>query len=283
MVHIAVDGGGTNLRAARFNNGFEEGRITVPTDAESYSKTLAALHGSIDELRGGQKLDGIGVSIAGSTDGERIIAAGNLGAFAGEPFAYDLRTMHGCPVWLFNDGQAMGASEYSVQGTPLVFAIWGSGVNFAFVLGDDIFSPAGGGPSIIGEGGHQRIDDDAWGGRKCGCGQLGCLEAYTGGTSIERHYGYPAERLNETEWDAVLSRMAHGVHNVITLTGGRLPIFFGGGIACRQAARLPVLTDKLKETQLIVPTLPTISRATHGEDAGLHGASRIVEHQLAAA
>jgi len=277
---IVADGGGTNFRVALFNNGVEEARLNFRTDTDSYSKTLFRLHKAIDALRGQGKIDGIGVSIAGSTDGATITAAGNLGAFVGEPLTYDLHVMHGCPVWLFSDSQAMGAGEYSVQKRPLIFGIWGSGVNFCFVLGEDILSLENDGPSIIGEGGHQLVEP--YGGLECGCGQMGCLEAYAGGTSINRRFGYPAEELSEAEWDDVLDYMARGAHNVITLTGGRLPIYFGGGIACKQSHRLPALTNKLEKTRLIVPTLPVISCATHGEDAGLHGALAIVEHQLAA-
>jgi predicted NBD/HSP70 family sugar kinase len=277
MVRFVIDGGGTNLRVECIDEDGRTSRRTVRTDTANYVLSRNALFAAIHALRGNAPIEGIAFSVAGSTEDGVITACANLKGWVGRTIVDDLHVHYGCPVWLFSDGQAMGASEYSVQEQPLILGILGSGVNFCLVLGADILTPDTTGPSIIGEGGHQQIVRD---GRLCNCGRRGCLEAYIGGLATEKYHGPPETRSDEA-WDEILGYLAQGLHNVIALTGGKLPIFFSGGVACKQEKRLlSELPALLEPTRMIVPDLPSIAIATYREDAGIHGAGRILAQQL---
>jgi len=273
MIRVAIDAGGTNLRV-KIGDELEP-LETMTVHSSDYDGFLDKIFGAIGRHTYEERVEGIAISVAGSHDGQAITACSNLQGWIGRPIVKDLQKRYDCPVYLIRDIQAMGASEYAARQHPFILATWDSGVNFGVVLGDDIFSPVMTGPSIIGEGGHQIIVP---GGRQCPCGQQGCLEAYTGGIAMEQLYGDPVRRSGEA-WQTIVTYMAQGLQNVIALTGGKLPIYMSGSVACKQAQHLPALRMALRSIIKSVP-VPRVEIARYREDAGLNGAARILERQL---
>jgi glucokinase len=144
------------------------------------------------------------------------------------------------------------------------FMIWGTGVGGSFV------ESGGSRPTVIPtELGHQMLDWHAKG-KRCGCGQAGCLESFAGGAKIKRNRGKAAENLTEREWSEVCDRVSQGLYNLMTIRPVSA-IVIGGGIAVKQAQRLSDIEARLARRLRIVPS-PTVSLVTHQEEAGLIGA-----------
>jgi glucokinase len=188
---IGLDVGGTNARAAAVD---ERGRILasakVPLSDRSLEGVLGSLAGCVREVFVG--LDqpfadcaGAGLGFAGQIDRStgRVLVAPNLG-WRDVDVARPLASLLGLPVKLGNDlavaalGEATAGAARGFSDAVLVFV--GSGVGSGLILGGRIHLGARG---LAGELGHTKVRP---GGRLCGCGERGCLEAYAGGMNLGR-------------------------------------------------------------------------------------------------
>jgi glucokinase len=90
----------------------------------------------------------------------------------------------GRPAHLANDADAAAAAELWVGAAAgeadMVLVTLGTGIGVAVALGGRVITGATG--TI--EGGHHIVQ--AVGGRACGCGQSGCLEAYCSASSVAK-------------------------------------------------------------------------------------------------
>ncbi len=130
-------------------------------------------------------LQAIGVGSPGLVDAEAgtVSSARNLpdweGSFElGPTLSGDL----GAPVFVGNDVQVATDAEFELgAGEPyksLIGVFWGTGVGGGLILDGKPWLGRGG----AGEIGHTVIK---LGGRRCGCGRRGCLEAYAGRAAME--------------------------------------------------------------------------------------------------
>jgi glucokinase len=184
---LGVDVGGTKteiLLAGRGGRVLAETRI--PTHAEGGA--AAALPSAARAARAafGASMDGaaaVGVSIAGQV-GQRgmLLGAPNLGWTGADVrrlaiAAFDL------PAVVVNDVRAATWAEWRLGAgrgaRDLVVLFIGTGVGGGAVIGGRLLEGADG---IAGELGHLTV---IAGGRRCHCGNLGCLEAYCGGWALE--------------------------------------------------------------------------------------------------
>ncbi|HZI04046.1 MAG TPA: ROK family protein, partial [Archangium sp.] len=97
-----------------------------------------------------------------------------LGALLQERLGYKVRVVNdlSAAAWgELNAGAGRGASD-------MLTVFVGSGVGSAIIAGGRLLNGAGG---VAGELGHIKVVPN---GRKCGCGELGCLEAYVGGHNL---------------------------------------------------------------------------------------------------
>jgi glucokinase len=133
------------------------------------------------------KLVGIGVGSPGSIDREAgtVSSARNLPGWSGSyALGPELSRKLGTRVLLGNDVQVATAGEYRLgvgkDYTSLLGVFWGTGVGGGIVLGGKPWRGRGG----AGEIGHTVIKS---GGRRCPCGNEGCVEAYAGRAAMEAH------------------------------------------------------------------------------------------------
>jgi glucokinase len=102
----------------------------------------------------------------------------------------------GTPVFLGNDVQVATDAEFRLgAGKPyksLVGVFWGTGVGGGLVIAGKPWVGRGG----AGEIGHTVVK---LGGRRCGCGRYGCLEAYAGRASMEARARKLVKRGRKTE------------------------------------------------------------------------------------
>ena len=186
--YVGVDLGATNLRGALVGGDGEEVRRercglgedrTPEVVAERVAELVAALAVGPDRA-----VEAVCVGVAGWLDSETgLVCNGpNLG-WRDVPFGELLTARLERPVRLVNDLSAVTFGEWRAgagQGARHLLCVFvGSGLGAGLVLDGRLYEGATG---MAGELGHVTVEP---GGRPCGCGRRGCLEAYVGGHNLE--------------------------------------------------------------------------------------------------
>ncbi|MBF5046173.1 ROK family protein [Aggregicoccus sp. 17bor-14] len=182
MATLGIDLGGTFARAAVVD---EAGRILAASRAALGERSPPAVVECIgraaeEALRlAGVPVRAVGVGAAAQIPSEgRIAVAPNLG-WRDVPLGALLQARLGRPVRLVNDLSAAAWGELRVGAgrgaQDLLVVFVGSGVGSAIVANGQLLQGANG---VGAELGHVKAVP---GGRACGCGEKGCLEAYAGG------------------------------------------------------------------------------------------------------
>jgi glucokinase len=185
---IAVDLGGTNIRAARVDaTGKILARDKIPTGADD---GMAAVVGRIGALVNKLKLPStiaVGVGTPGVPDpvtGVMRLPAVNIARSEQFPLTGEVAKLTGLPVAADNDANLAALGE----------AWLGAGVGEKLVLVFTLGTGIGGGCVIDGavyhgnhnlgtEFGHVSI---CWNGRPCPCGNTGCVEQYASASALGR-------------------------------------------------------------------------------------------------
>ena len=186
--HIAVDIGGTQLRAATYPGDSLKPLkiIRIPTRDEN-SSPLERLQQLIQQIwPADQSVAGIAVAAPGPTDPYRgvVIEAPNIPGWVNLPLRSYLETYFNVPVALGNDANLAALGEWK----------FGAGIGHAHMIYVTISTGIGGGVIIdnrmllgahglASEIGHVTVVPD---GPACGCGGYGHLEAFASGTAITR-------------------------------------------------------------------------------------------------
>ncbi len=187
MIRIGIDLGGTNVTGVRLDGDEIDGHGKVATPAAGPDAVVDAIAALVDgELGGAGGAEGVGVGAPGLIDHQRgmVLAAPNLAGWDRPvPLRDRLAERLGCRVELDNDVNVGALAEHRIgagAGAGELLAVFvGTGVGAGVVLDDRLRRGAHG---HAGELGHVIVED---GGRLCGCGGRGHLEAYAGRASIE--------------------------------------------------------------------------------------------------
>jgi glucokinase len=196
---LGIDLGGTYARAGVVD---PEGRIVAAAKTALVERTPAAVVASIHgaardalELAGDRAADvaACGIGVAGQLRAGGVVSvAPNLG-WRDVPFGELLASALGRTVRVVNDLAAAAWGEFSAgagRGVEDIFVVFvGSGVGSSIISGGRQLTGATG---VAGEFGHIKVVP---GGRLCGCGEHGCLEAYVGGHNLHRLMREAVERL----------------------------------------------------------------------------------------
>lgn len=185
MYAIGIDIGGTKTAGALVD---ESGEILTelktPSPIEDSDQMLEAIGLLISKLGEGEQVAAVGVAATGfiSADREIIYHSPNIASWRNEPLKKRLETKTKLPVLLENDANAAGWAEFrfgaGAGSKSMIMLTIGTGVGGAIVTNGDLLR---GGFGIGGELGHAVIIP---GGKSCGCGQQGCVEAYCSGTAL---------------------------------------------------------------------------------------------------
>ena len=188
--YIAVDIGGTQLRAARFPaDGIEPVvQHSAPTKADDGSTSLQRL---LDLLAGIWPQNGtvkkVGVAVAGPVNPQTgvVYRSPNIPGWECLPLAGHIHDRFHVPVELGNDANlaALGEWKYGagIGHHDLLYLTISTGIGGGVILDDRLLV---GGRGIAAEVGHITVLPD---GPLCGCGQRGHLEAVASGTAIARY------------------------------------------------------------------------------------------------
>lgn len=244
LPYLALDLGGSNARLALFAS-LDAPEFTpldsLPTQS-SYTDQLEQISQVLRE-RGIERLAGAGMSIGArvARDGRSIVFGPNFLDYLNKPLAADLEARLGCAVRLGHDtvcgllGERRFGTLRGIERCAYLTLSTGTGAAIQLGKGETALI------SSI-EFGHQILDDHE---RRCLCGQVGCLETFTGGRQLELRYGRPlAEFADSSFWQVFTTKIAHGLLNLAQLT--RIDVVaVGGAIALRNPFVLPLLQEKL--------------------------------------
>jgi glucokinase len=189
-LYVGIDLGGTNVRAAVIDLdghvlGQEKHRLLSrepPQVAEAVVRAAKTACGAAGlpfaEMRG----MGIGIAAMIERGTGMVLNAPNLG-WKNVPFLKLLQARAGkLPLSIANDLSVAAWGEREAGAgrgiDDLVVVLVGSGVGAGIIMGGKLQEGASG---VAGELGHILVHP---GGRSCGCGQRGCLEAYAGGHNL---------------------------------------------------------------------------------------------------
>lgn len=177
---IVVDEGNKVLGSARHPTPTRGGPADVASNMAQAMQEAAQAAGTTTAA-----LIGVGVGSPGSVDAGSgtVSSARNLpgweGSFALGP---ELSRALGTRVAVGNDVQVATAAEFRLGAgesySSLLGVFWGTGVGGGLVLDGRLWHGRGG----AGEIGHMVIKRD---GRRCPCGNEGCVEAYAGRAAME--------------------------------------------------------------------------------------------------
>jgi len=290
VLRLGVDIGGTNARVAVVEA--STGRVVavqkealVDRAPEAIAAIIAKLVGGVVQGRSLERTP-VGVGFAGMLHGGVVMNAPNLG-WRDVDFGTLLEAKLGRKVRLVNDLSAAAWGEHAcgaAKGADDTFTVFvGTGVGSAIISHGALVRGATG---VAGEFGHTKVV--AEGGRLCGCGQQGCLEAYVGGARLGAWMqevglkGLPAdlERLvaeGEPEakrlYDFAVGHLALAIANQVTVLNPAV-VVLGGGVL----SHCPGMVQRVKDGIARHTSGPAqrglrVALATLGDDSGIVGAA----------
>jgi len=187
MRAVGVDLGGTNCRAALVDveTGTVLAEVKEPVTTKDPDGVAAIVERVVDRVDAAKDRVGVGIGFAGMLRGWTGVVANapNYG-WRDVDLRSVLRRRLGKNTELYNDLNAIAYGEArwgSARGTRDVFFCFvGTGVGGGLVLDGKLYIGA---THLAGEFGHSKVVTPN--GRRCGCGQYGCLEAYTSGRNLQ--------------------------------------------------------------------------------------------------
>src|ERR1044071_2465183 len=194
---IGVDLGGTNIVVGAMSADGKQhfAMRSIPTSAESGAEGVAdRIVGLIEGVvldtlaeTNSNRRDGLGVGVGapGPLDREKglVVVAPNLG-WKNFPLRDRIGERLRLPVTLDNDANCATVGAWwqgaARGGTNVIGMTIGTGIGGGVIIDGKLFHGAS---DVAGEIGHTTIDST---GRRCKCGNYGCLEAYASGPAIAR-------------------------------------------------------------------------------------------------
>jgi glucokinase len=312
---LGVDLGGTNARAALVDR--DTGEVVASHKQHHRERTPEAVVDVIAAAvresaraagRDAAALGQVGVGVAGQVLGRTgvVLNAPNLG-WRDVPFGELLARRLGLRVRITNDlsaaawGERRFGAARGVEDAALVFV--GSGVGSGLILGGRLHE---GHRGVAGELGHTKVRPSraTTPPRRCGCGQMSCLEAYASGVNIaarvreELSAGQRSaaadlvagdlSRISATVvddayaqgdgyarelWDEVGGLLGRAIANLVTLLNPARVILGGGVIVgcphLEAIARRVLAADASASASIDL----ALERAHLGDDAGVIGAA----------
>ena len=221
---VGVDLGGTNIVAGAMpvDGSREIAMHTTPTLADTGAEAVAdRIAGMIEQViaqtmaeTGAERsaFIGVGVGAPGPLNREKgiVIVTPNLG-WKNFPLRDEISRRVSLDATLDNDANCATLGEFwcgaAVGGWNVIGITLGTGIGGGLILEGKLYH---GSSDVAGEIGHTSIDAN---GRRCKCGNYGCLEAYASGPAIAER---AREALRGDEGESILISMVDGDQRKIT-------------------------------------------------------------------
>ena len=313
--YVGIDVGGTNIKIGLFDSELKLiSKTSITTNADMGPDiVIGNMAGTVEELisKAGLALENI-VAVGIGTPGPAkysegiIIRSTNMPKFKNVPICKMLNDKLGAPVVFDNDANVACWGEYTMGAgkgvKDIVFFTLGTGIGGGIVSDGELVH---GCDENGAELGHMIIHPD---GRKCNCGQKGCVEAYASADSTARRATEAIEKGAESSLKKVLEEkgkitskdiyehlaagdklakeitdgtakaLAITCINMLHTTEPKRIIFTGGMIAAGDALlnRIKYFFDEHIWT--LKKETVEICFATLGEDTGIIGAAALARH-----
>ncbi len=305
QVAIGVDVGGSGMRAARVAaDGAVQGKVLrLPLDAATQNGVLQQLVGMVASLsqQATVKVVGVGLPAFLSQPDGVVSLAPNLPGLNGWHAAEHLRQALKLPCTVINDADAAAYGEAWIGAgrgsTPFIYMGLGTGLGGGVVLDGKLLQGANG---MAAELGHLTVFPN---GERCGCGAVGCVEAYASANGILHGFRHQTAHLPDDKFierygarsgisaaDVAAFAMAGDGHarQAFETCGEALgiaiaqlvhvfnphTIAIGGGVAQSWELFRPSLWQQVKDrTPIAMRRDLKVVPATLGPDAGVIGAA----------
>ena len=294
-VALAVDVGGTRLRAALVDSGgrvfhrqarrtpAEDGADAVVAAVAEICRAVLAESGETPGLR-------LGLCAPGPLDSKRgvALATPTIRGFTNYPLRQNVADAVGVPVEIENDGPCAALGEWACGAgrgvDDFVYVTVSTGIGGGIVSGGRLLR---GRLGLAGHIGHMVVK--AEGGANCFCGQPGCWEAESSGSALSKKalaagfdsledafsQAVAGERKGLDFAERAADGLAIGLVSVIhALSPERVVI--GGGVANAFALLEPMLRQRIDARVLPPFRGVPIMRSALGDDSGLIGAAQLV-------
>ena len=191
IASVGVDLGGTNIRAAVFDDGMHilgrsERQTRAQEDANDVIRRIATcVREALEQASVAEKeVAGVGVGAAGLTDWRTgvVVLASNLG-WRNVPLKERLeQELDGPRVEVDKDTNAAALAEARLgagrEFKHFLYVTAGTGIGGGLILDGALYRGATGG---AGDVGHIVVDPE---GPRCGCGDRGCVEVFSSGAGM---------------------------------------------------------------------------------------------------
>lgn len=257
---------------------------------EKTSDKLSALEDAIRRLLKASgisedQLAGIGISAPGPLDGENgvILNPPRFDLWHNMSICAELKARLHIPVYLENNASCLAQYHY---GKPqlcgsenFLLLLVDSGIGSGIITGGKLLKGVG---YFTSELGHTSIN---YSGKRCVCGNIGCLEAYASIPSLLADTPFrqwkeliDKRRENQTAFDLIqleMNYLAAGIintSNIISID----TVVLAGDISCGADYTAPILEEKFRERSLRRDLLPLkVIPAISGEDTSIFAAADI--------
>jgi glucokinase len=280
---VAVDVGGTAIKAARFDAELRGSQLRTAATPPDPAAVVSLLRSLVRDLAGGAVA--VGVVVPGAVDADAGIArfAANIG-WRDVPLRDLLAADTGLPVAVGHDVGAAGIAECAagaLRGVDDgVLVVLGTGIAAVVRSGGRLVTGA---QRLAGELGHAPVYPD---GEACPCGQRGCLERYASAAAVTRRYaaaggtaataaevvaGLDVDAAARRVWDEAVRALALGLASATMLLDPAV-IVLGGGLAeAGEALRAPIAAALAELVRW--RSVPRVELSPLGARAGLTGAA----------
>ncbi len=205
---VGIDLGGTKTALGLIspdNRVVARRRIATDSDKgpQDVVERIAQLVAELErETPGGQRVAALGICCPGPVDHVTgtLLTLVHLPGLSNTPLRQMLADRLSLPVRLEHDAKAAALGDFyygTGQGRKsMVYIVIGTGAGAAIIIDGQLYY---GESNSSGEAGHMTVDPD---GEQCPCGSRGCLEVYTTGPWLARHYQRALEQAGQTTGDS---------------------------------------------------------------------------------
>jgi glucokinase len=315
---VGIDLGGTNVRLAlvspqgKILDRRERATASMPDQAALISTLAEDLNAAGEEARSrGWEIQGGGIGVPGRVlAGEgRVVFSPNVPALNDCLLVDGLAGLVPWPLFLENDSNLFALGEHwlgaGIGHRHMLGITLGTGVGGGLILNDRLWPGTEG---TAGEIGHMTVDPE---GRRCHCGNRGCLEtmasAFWTVTWVKEQLAQDAsswlrdlyaadpdairgetlvvaalqaDPLSRRAFDRVGRSLGQAIAAVVHLLGLSHVVIGGRFARAWEVFRLPLEGELHRRLTLFPPEAVTVCPAQLGDDAGLVGAARLAWQAL---
>jgi len=289
VLKIGIDLGGTKTEGILLdenNKVIQRKRITTIQNYEKILESIASLVSDLKNIANAKTT--IGICTPGIVSKKtHLVKNSNTQCLIGKPLHDDLENKLQQNILMENDANCFALAEAKLgaaKNFDVVFGvILGTGIGGGIVIDGKIHA---GRTHIAGEWGHHTIRPN---GNKCYCGNLGCVETYISGPSLEKRWTELTGKKESLktiyenlsgdkaqQWkDEFLENFAIGLANVIDILDPNV-VVLGGGVS-----NIPFLYDEGKDEvykKVFSDYIETpILKNNLGDSAGVFGACLLTD------